>query len=65
VTTSDPDIWRAAALLIEQHGKNAQLVAFERQAEMLVMGDLDGAEMWSRIKQAINEPQALPIGRAH
>jgi hypothetical protein len=63
--TTDLDIWRAATLLIEQHGENAQLVALERHAMMLVQQDLAGAEVWSRIRQAIKELQAPPQGRPH
>jgi hypothetical protein len=38
---SDLDIWRAANLLIKQHGDNAELVAAQRADLMLVRGDRD------------------------
>jgi hypothetical protein len=60
---SDPDIWRAASLLIQQHGDEAELVADKRSAEMLIDGDLEGREMWVRIRRAIIELQARPLGR--
>ncbi len=53
--TSDPDIYRAAKLLIDQHGADAGLRAAERADEMLERGDLEGAAVWRRILKAIEE----------
>ena len=39
---SDPDIYRAAKLLIEQHGDDAELRASERADELLEAGDRAG-----------------------
>jgi len=63
--TVDADIWRAARLLIKQHGENAQIVSLERHAQMLMRQDFDGAEMWSQIGEAVKELQMPPLGRAH
>jgi len=47
--TSDPDIYRAAKLLIDQHGENAPLRAAERADQLLEAGDMIGATTWRRI----------------
>ena len=62
---ADLDIWRAAMLLIREHGENAELVALERHANMLVEDDHDGAGIWSRIRQAIKELMTKPSGPLH
>jgi hypothetical protein len=62
---SDLDIWRAANLLIRQHGADAELVAASRADEMLARGDLDGQLVWKRIRSAIAELHATPTGPAH
>jgi hypothetical protein len=53
--TSDPDIFRAAKLLIDQHGENAPLRAAERADQLLDAGDMIGAATWRRITKAIEE----------
>jgi hypothetical protein len=62
---SDLDVWRAANLLIRQHGPDAELVAARRADQMLACGDLDGQLVWRRIRRAIAELQATPTGPAH
>ena len=61
----DIDIWRAANLLIKQHGDGAELIAAQRADEMIEGGDLEGRTAWLRIKRAIVEFYAKPTGRAH
>ena len=39
---SDLDIWRAATLLIQRHGEDAEIEAAKRADQMLERGDLDG-----------------------
>ena len=56
----DVDIWRAANLVIEQHGENAEIVAAQRADLMLERGDPEGWLVWLRIKRAIVELQAAP-----
>jgi hypothetical protein len=62
---SDLDIWRAANLLIRQHGTDAELEAAKRADLMLERGDLDGQSLWRRIRRAIIELQAPPVGPLH
>jgi hypothetical protein len=61
--TPDRDIWRAANLLICEHRGDAEIVAARRADEMLERGDRDGQLVWLRIKRAIVELQAAPVGR--
>jgi hypothetical protein len=51
----DPDIFRAAKLLIDQHGNDAPIRAAQRADELLEEGDVDGAVVWRRIIEAIDE----------
>jgi hypothetical protein len=62
---SDLDIWRAANLLIRQHGADAEVQAARRSDLMLERGDLDGQAVWKRIRRAIVELRAPPSGPAH
>ena len=48
---SDPDIFRAAKLLIDQHGKDAAIRAAQRADVLLDEGDVDGAVVWRRIRR--------------
>ena len=51
----DIDIFRAATVLIKQHGHDAQLVAIKRATEMLNVGDVDGYAVWKRTVDAIKD----------
>ena len=62
---SDPDIWRAANLLIDQHGAEAEKVAIRRAEEMNEQNDLGGLLTWIRIRDAIVHLQSKPSGMAH
>ncbi len=53
----DPDIFRAAKLMIDQHGADAPIRAAQRADELLEEGDVDGAAVWRRILEAIEELQ--------
>ncbi len=55
--TSDLDIYRSAHVLIQQHGEWAAMEAAMKADAMLDKGDLDGAAVWRRIVEAINEIQ--------
>jgi hypothetical protein len=59
---SDLDIWRAANLLISQHGDQAELEACRLADLMLDRGDRDGELLWLRIRRTIAELQAPPAG---
>jgi len=48
----DPDIWRAANLLVKRHGADAALVA-GRRADELLAGDVEGCAVWKRILVAV------------
>jgi hypothetical protein len=45
----DPDIFRAAKLLIDRHGEDAPLRAARHADELLNDGDVDGSAVWRRI----------------
>ena len=53
--TSDLDIYRAANLLIKQHGDDAPIHAAMRADEMLEKGAMDGKAVWVRIAKAVDE----------
>jgi hypothetical protein len=54
--TPDPDIWHAAAMLIERHGaRDAALVAAQRADELLATGDEEGHVVWKAIVEAVLE----------
>jgi hypothetical protein len=59
----DRDIWRAANLLIREHSSDAEMVAARRTDEMLERGDHDGQRVWLRIRRAIDELKAAPVGK--
>jgi hypothetical protein len=45
----DPDIFRAAKLLIDQHAEHAAFRAAQRAGALVEDGDLDGSAVWRRI----------------
>ena len=49
------DIYRAAKLLIDQHGDDAPIRAAERADELLDNDDSEGALVWRAIVRAIEE----------
>jgi hypothetical protein len=53
--TAEHDIYRAAKLVIDQHGEDAAIRAAQRADVLLDEGDLDGAIVWRRILEAIGE----------
>jgi len=55
----DPDIWRAALLMVKRHGADAALTAARRAEELLLTGDADGAAVWGRILDAVIEVQRI------
>ena len=62
---SNLDIWRAASLAIRQHGADAELEAAKHADLMLDRGDRDGQLVWLRIRRAIVELLAAPVGKPH
>jgi hypothetical protein len=46
-------VYRAAKLLVDQHGDEAERQAAERADALLEEGDLDGVVVWRAIRRAI------------
>ena len=55
MTAANIDIWRAANLLLKQHGKDAPIVAAQRTRQCMASGDVDGLRLWKRIAEAMLE----------
>jgi hypothetical protein len=55
---SDLDVWRAANLLIRQHGADALLEAARLGDLMRERGDGEGQRVWQWIRRAIEALQA-------
>ena len=53
--TSDLDIYRAANLLIKQHGEDAPIHAAMRADVLMEAGDLVGHAVWKCILAAVDE----------
>jgi hypothetical protein len=51
----DPDIWRAANLMLKRHGADAEVAAAMRADELLARGDVEGCSVWKRILVAVRE----------
>jgi len=47
------DVWRSAHLLLQQHGKEALVIATERSDALLDSGDTSGSRVWMQIVRAI------------
>jgi hypothetical protein len=54
---ADVDVWRAARILMKQHGKEAALVASQRADALLAEGDVEGQQVFKMIVEAINDMQ--------
>ena len=55
--TSDLDIFRTANVLIREHGEDAALEAAQRADAMLEKDDMEGAAVWRRVLEAVEELQ--------
>ncbi len=53
----NPEIYRAANILVKRHGDDAPIEAAMRADAMLESGDLEGLAVWKRILRAIEEIQ--------
>jgi len=65
---ADANIWRAAHMLIAEHGADAVVIAAQRLDELLQRGDAKGEEVWRSIAAAIEELSRVerrPGERAH
>ena len=56
------EIYQAANLLIERHGRDAAVEAGRLLDLMLDQGDMEGRPVWLRIRRAIVQLQAMQIG---
>ncbi len=64
--TADVDVWRAAKMLIDRHGKDATVEAMKRSDALAAQGDAAGKVVWLRILEAIEELQStVPTGPVH
>ena len=52
---ADIDIWRCAALMINNYGDTADIEAASEADAMLAEGDIDGQRVWMRIAKAIDD----------
>ncbi len=52
------DIWRAANVLVKQHGEDAAIIAAQRADALLAEGDVEGQRVFKEIVKAINELQS-------
>ncbi len=59
----DLDIYRAARVLVKQHGEDAPIHAAMRADAMLEAGDLGGLAVWKRILRAVEELQGASLAR--
>jgi hypothetical protein len=55
VIIDDPEVWRAASVIIHQYGDDALSRAAQRADELLARGDADGYSIWMRILEAVVE----------
>ena len=62
---SDPDIYRAAHLMLHQYGENAELEAAQCFDRMLGRGDHDELLNWFRIWRTIAAMRQAPVGLPH
>jgi hypothetical protein len=52
---ADTEIWRAAHMLIAEHGQDAVVIVAQRLDELLQRGDAKGEGVWRSIAAAIDE----------
>ncbi len=62
--TSDLDIYRAASLLIKQHGGNAPIHAARWATDMLDKCGMEGYAVWKMIRRAVEELEGMVSGAA-
>ena len=62
---SERDIYRAATLVIKRHGAEAVIEAARMTDRMLELSDVEGRDLWRRIRRAIETLQAPADGVRH
>jgi hypothetical protein len=59
--TANPEIWRAASVVLSKYGERASAVLSRRADELLTKGDADGRALAMMILGAIRELQRGPL----
>ena len=54
---NERDIWRAADWIVENHGDQAECVAYDRIEDMIARADPVGAQVWKQILAAVKQLQ--------
>ena len=54
---NEPDIWRSAKLLVDQHGRDAAVRAAQRADELLASGEMEGKAVCIR-RQFVPRPSS-------
>ncbi len=50
---ANPDILRAAALFIKEHGEDAWLEAISKSTDLKASGDAAGSKLWAQVADTI------------
>ena len=58
----DIDIWRCAALMVNNYGDEAGLEAATMADDFLSKGNIEAQRVWMRIAKAIDELRAVKPG---
>jgi len=60
------DIWRAASVMLKRYGEKAEEQSSARADELETEGDQDGAAIWRRISNAVEQlANTTPAGLPH
>ena len=64
--TTDLDIYRTAAFVVNKHGDDAATHAAMRADELMEAGDMDGRAVWLRVLAAVKDLMTTePEGPLH
>jgi hypothetical protein len=55
---SENDILRAAVIMVDRHGPEAEYMAGKRAEDLLACGEVGGAVTWRRVQKAVAKLQA-------
>ena len=58
----DLDIWRCAALMVNNYGEEAELEAAAMADDFLAKGNIEAQRVWLRILNAIEELRTVKPG---
>ena len=50
---ANPDILRAAALFVQEHGEDAWLEAISKSSDLKASGDAACSQLWAKVADAI------------